>query len=210
MVDPLDQLTWFPSCHALFEESEVGIWRQIDRSKRIEYGIKYWREYHRRRGTHIALCLNSSRRELVRKYSRGANIDVGCGTGEFIDWIGGYGYEINPISVDRLKGTGRWLDPFGEIPSHVSSFTCWDVLEHLATPTSLLRRVPEWLFCTVPVFESGRLTENKHFKPFEHLYCFTPDGFEWYLKACGLEIVTASFVEVDCGRESVCTWVART
>jgi Methyltransferase domain len=147
-----------------------------------------------------------ARCEFVERHYRGSLIDVGIGSGAFIEMRGHrqrttYGYDINPAGVKWLEERMLLVDP------HLVSFgamTLWDVLEHVADYRSLLRNVREWLFVSLPIFrDAAHVLRSKHFKPQEHFWYFTRDGLVYAMQQCGFLLVSDSSAETDLGREDI-------
>ena len=153
-----------------------------------------------------------ARFNFVEQHYRGALIDVGIGSGAFIELRRDrrrttYGYDVNPAAIAWLEERALLVDPY------LVSFdaaTLWDVLEHLPDFQSLLANVSEWLFLSLPIFrDAEHALRSKHFKPDEHCWFFTRDGLVTAMKMCGFALVTESAIETELGREDIGTFAFR-
>ena len=153
-----------------------------------------------------------ARFNFVEQYYRRTLIDVGIGSGAFVELRRGrgrttYGYDVNPVGLAWLEERMLLVDP------HVVAFdamTLWDVLEHIPDFQSLLANVREWLFLSLPIFrDAEHALGSKHFKPAEHCWFFTRDGLMFAMNLCGFELVTESMIETELGREDIGTFAFR-
>jgi Methyltransferase domain len=153
-----------------------------------------------------------ARCDFVEQHYRGTLIDVGIGSGAFIEARRQrerttYGYDINPAGVnwltERMLLVDPYLVPFG-------AMTLWDVLEHVEDFQSLVANVREWLFVSLPIFrDADHALRSKHFKPQEHCWYFTNYGIVFAMEQCGFALVTESAVESELGREDIGTFAFR-
>jgi len=153
-----------------------------------------------------------ARLNFVEQHFFGPLIDVGIGSGAFIDLCNRtgratYGYDINPAGVRWLRQRSLCVDPF------VISFeamTMWDVLEHIPDYRPLLANVRKWLFLSLPIFHDvEHVLRSKHFKPNEHCWYFTRDGLVFAMGLCGFALVSESTIETELGREDIGTFAFR-
>lgn len=185
-------LTWFNS---------LGFGH--DNTPPIDYAGDYWAEYQRRDATDIGRELTQARVDLVQRHTRRAPLDIGIGAGAFVMASGGFGYDVNQIAVQWLKDNGKFIDPY---QSHVGCLTFWDSLEHIPDPIALLRRVPigGFVFVSLPIFDSmDHCLKSKHYKPGEHLWYFTNQGFVEYMSRAGFALFEMTNIESIIGRDSV-------
>jgi Methyltransferase domain len=150
-----------------------------------------------------------ARFNFVEQHYRGTLIDVGIGSGAFIELRQGrrrttYGYDVNTAGIEWLEERSLFVDP------HLVSFdaaTLWDVLEHIPDFQSLIGNVREWLFLSLPIFrDAEHALRSKHFRPDEHCWYFTRDGLVFAMKMCGFALVSESAIETNLGREDIGTF----
>lgn len=175
----------------------------------VEYDDKYHDHYQALEGSSVAVSLNAMRVAMVARNSHeGATVlDIGAGCGTFVraarSWgFLAYGFDIIPKTVERLKDIGAFADN----PEGFEVVTFWDSLEHIEDPETVLGRISKGALVVVaiPVFEDlKRVRESKHFKPGEHLYYFTAQGFVAWMALHGFRLLETSTHETDCGRESI-------
>lgn len=172
----------------------------------IDYAGDYWAEYQRRADTDIGRALTAARVELVRAYYKGDLVDVGIGAGSFVearrlDGSATYGCDINPHAVDWLGERGWLWDPW---QNKISAASFWDSLEHIPDPAPLLANIRKWCFVSLPIFVDGdHVLASKHYKPGEHVWYFTRDGFLGFMADHGFRCVDESYVESEIGREDI-------
>lgn len=159
-----------------------GVAYQKDMSNPVPYDDAYFDKYVGYEHTEIANAINAGRIALVNRHlgPKASVLDIGIGSGEFIkNRPNTFGYDINPKAVAWLKKRMRWSDKFCVF----EGFTFWDVLEHVPTPADYFAKMPDdaFVFVSIPIFaDLKRIRESKHYRPSEHLYYFTEQGFiDW-------------------------------
>lgn len=194
----------------------AGMAYQPDRSRSVRYDDAYFRRYERLRGTPIARVLNRSRVGLVNRHAgRVPLLDVGIGTGEFLDtWDhpAARGFDVNPVAERWLRERGRWDDPATGAVDRAQAVTLWDVLEHLPEPDELLSRlrIGQWVFCSLPIFEDlAELPRSKHFRPNEHFRYWTHAGLVAWMRVRGLFLVEFNDDETAAGRQAIRSYAFR-
>lgn len=195
-------LTWWPKLgYGYFPVDEFLAGRQ-------PYDERYWERYHTYVDTEIGRALNEARVELVKRHWPGQVVDVGIGSGQFIEAHGNArGYDICAPAVRWLCERELFSDPGAEL---VEAVTCWDSLEHFRRPQDLLDRVLKWAFISMPVYQSAEDALNsRHFRPDEHYWYFTREGFERWASGRGWMIVEFSRVESELGRDSIGSWALK-
>ena len=152
-----------------------------------------------------------SRVKFVEQYYQGPLIDVGIGSGAFVElrqrscWT--FGYDVNRCGIEWLERRRLFADPYAA-PFDAASM--WDVLEHMPDYPKLLANVREWLFLSLPVFrDAEHVLHSKHFKPAEHCWYFTRDGLVFAIRQCGFVLVSENTVETELGREDIGTFAFR-
>lgn len=176
---------------------------------RGQYSEEYWRNYQSYRTTPIGSQLTSKRLSLVRSYWSPETdiVDVGIGNGHFIEEYGpgAHGYDVNPKAVEWLCQRGIWWDPHH---ANMPSASFWDSLEHVARPSELVSKVERFAFVSIPIFVNlDHVLKSKHFKKNEHFWYFTDKGLKDWMFRNGFQLVTASRMEEECGREDIGTFV---
>ncbi len=174
----------------------------------------YWDKYIEYAATPLGEALTQARVDLVRGWTLAPVIDVGIGSGAFIEAMHAagataFGCDVNPVAVEWLKGRGLWRSPW-DPDAEVGAVTLWDVLEHLVEPASLLARVQEYVFTSLPIFRDGtHVVGSKHFRTDEHRWYWTVDGLVRWMELHGFECVEHDDHETNLGREDIATFVFR-
>ena len=207
-VYPLDalfsrrRLTWWP---------EIGIgWYPVEAG--VEpYDQDYFDRFDRDAHTPIGRALMMARCDFVDSHYQGALVDVGIGSGAFIERRSHqrttWGYDVNPAGVKWLEERKLFVDPY-RCP--FDAMTLWDVLEHIPYYPPLLANVRKWLFVSLPIFrDAEHVLRSKHFRPAEHCWYFTREGLVFAMKLCGFALVSESAVETELGREDIGTFAFR-
>ena len=176
------------------------------------YDQDYFDRFERQAQTELGRALMRARFNFVERYYRGTLIDVGIGSGAFVELRQArrrttYGYDVNPAGIEWLEQHALLVDPY---LVSFDAMTLWDVLEHIADFQSLLSNVRDWLFLSLPIFhDAEHALRSKHFRPDEHYWYFTRDGLVFAMKACGFALVSADTFEIDIGREDIETFAFR-
>ena len=197
------RLTWWPQLGIGFYPVEAGL---------APYDQDYFDRFDRQARTDLGRALMRARFNFVEQHYRGTLIDVGIGSGAFIEIRRErrrttYGYDVNPAGIAWLEERALFVDPY---LVSFDAITLWDVLEHLPDFQSLLANVSEWLFLSLPIFrDAEHALRSKHFRPEEHYWFFSRDGLVTAMKMCGFDLVTESTVETDIGREDIGTFAFR-
>jgi hypothetical protein len=176
------------------------------------YDQDYFDSFDRNAQTELGRALMQARVNFVERHYRGTLIDVGIGSGAFVELRNQrgrstYGYDVNPAGLAWLEQRMLLVDP------HLVSFdavTLWDVLEHIPDFQSLLANVREWVFLSLPIFrDAEHALRSKHFKPEEHYWFFSRDGLVFAMDFCGFALVSENKMETDLGREDIGTFAFR-
>lgn len=197
------RLTWWP---------ELGVGHYPVTAGFEPYDREYFDNFARNAQTDLGRALMQGRCDFVEQHFQGALIDVGIGSGAFIEARQNrgrqtYGYDVNPIALEWLGERSLIVDPHLVMPAAV---TLWDVLEHIPDFQSLLANVQKWVFVSVPIFcDVEHVLRSKHFKPDEHCWYFTRDGLVIAMNICGFELVSESRFETELGREDIGTFAFR-
>ena len=186
-----------------------GVAYQRDMSERsTNYGNEYLVKVQAYEGTHIANAVNAGRVAFMLKHLApgSAVLDYGAGTGDFMRAASAdfrmSGFEIIPAMREKLIAEKK----YAETARGFQAVTFWDVLEHLETPAIALRRVERdaLVFCSLPCFvDLNEIRKSRHYRPGEHLYYWTVEGFIEWMDRRGFRILETSRHEMMAGRDSV-------
>jgi hypothetical protein len=196
-------LTWWPQIGIGYYPVEAGI---------APYNQDYFANFERNAHTDLGRALMQARVDFVERHYRGSLIDVGIGSGAFIErrQIYGqttWGYDVNPAGIRWLKAWSLFADPYLVA---FDAMSLWDVLEHIPDFDVLLAKVRKWLFVSLPIFtDAEHVLRSKHFKPDEHCWYFTRDGLMLAMFMCGFALIAESRIETDLGREDIGTFAFR-
>jgi hypothetical protein len=194
------RLTWWP---------ELGIGYYPVEVELAPYDQDYFDRFDRNARTDLGRALMQARFNFVEQHYRGTLIDVGIGSGAFVElrraWRRTtYGYDVNPAGITWLKQRALLVDPY---LVSVNAITLWDVLEHIPDFQSLLANVNDWLFLSLPIFRDAKhALRSKHFRPEEHYWYFSRDGLVFAMKVCGFGLISESMIETELGREDIGTF----
>ena len=196
-------MTWWP---------QLGIGHYPVEAPLKPYDQDYFDNFERNGRTELGRALMQARMNFVEQHYRGTLIDVGIGSGAFVELRRNrgrttYGYDVNPAGIAWLEQRMLLVDPYLVA---FDAMTLWDVLEHIEDFQALLANVREWLFLSLPIFrDAEHVLISKHFKPQEHCWYFTRDGLIFAMKLCGFELVSENTIETDLGREDIGTYAFR-
>lgn len=178
----------------------------------IDYGQDYWDNYVKMRGNGIGEKLTEGRVALAQRvidampgsgYQLSDFVDVGIGSGEFVEAAKCLGTDINPHAISWLQDRGCFVDPTTEKPDLL---TMWDVLEHIPDPSDLLRA--QVIITSLPIHNDVEsCMASKHFKPGEHIWQFTDAGIKNFMKLAGFECRFSDDFETREGREGIMSYV---
>lgn len=156
-----------------------------------------------------AFTLNH-KQKMIRKLSaknQGAILDIGCGTGAFLETMkdaGWNGLGLEPDASAREKAISRGLTV---LPSHslfeinqpVDVVTMWHVLEHVHDLHGYLNKIHALLasdgvfIVAVPNYTSqDQLAYQQYWAAYDvprHLYHFSPDSMQVLMKKHGFQLV---------------------
>lgn len=188
-----------------------GIAWQKDQSQLVAYDEAYFDKCAGYKGGEIAKAINRGRVEIVARHFCPVSpvLDIGIGSGEFIETRPQtFGYDVNPVAVEWLKTRGLWSDDFGRF----KAFTMFDVIEHVPQPEAYFDAMwaGSYVFTSIPVYaDLTKIRESKHYRPNEHLYHFTKQGFISWMQGHGFECLEVSDFETRAGRDSILTFAFR-
>ncbi|MFH1746096.1 MAG: class I SAM-dependent methyltransferase [Planctomycetota bacterium] len=149
-------------------------------------------------------------RRLVRLTSPGSSrrlLDIGCGTGVFLDEARGCGWRVRGIEVSEYaaaqasrQGIPVFCARVDTVPLASASFDCvtlWDVIEHMSDPLDVLRRAARALRPGgILALSTGDFTSlcarlsGPYWHLFslpEHLFFFSLTSLRIMLRQCGFQ-----------------------
>lgn len=196
-------LTWWP---------EIGLGYFPVATKSEPYDLAYFERVAKNAETDIGRALMAARCAFVNKYHRGALIDVGIGSGAFVELrnrqgFSTVGFDVNPVAVEWLERRKLFANPYQH--KHQAA-ALWDVLEHIADFRPLLANVTDWLFISLPIFEGPmHVLRSKHYRKDEHYFYFTKRGLENMMRESGFALIEYSDMEIRLGREDIGSFAFR-
>lgn len=183
-----------------------GVWKHT--APPMKYDGAYFEDYILRDASRMGEELTRARIDFVCEHYSGRVVDIGIGGGRFVQESGGLGFDVNSAAIQWLKKGNLWCDPYKG--NGVDAVTCWDSLEHIPEPEALLNQVRKWIFVSLPIFrDMDHLKSSKHYKPGEHIWYFTHDGFVRWLSRHGFETVDYNQMETVLGRDGIYSYAAR-
>lgn len=200
---PLDGVT-FKSNLQWHHHAGIGYLPLIE----TPYDEAYFQKYVEMAKTDMGEELTWARLNLVKKHCpEGSLVDVGIGSGQFMDAIGCYGFDVNPVAVELLNSTNKMLDPHFE---DVDCATFWDSLEHIIEISDILFHVKQFAFVSLPIFKDlPHILSSRHFRPDEHCWYFSDDGFIKFMYAHGFKVIDLNTMETEIGRQDIGTYVCK-
>ncbi|HCT7937120.1 methyltransferase domain-containing protein [Pseudomonas aeruginosa] len=172
----------------------------------MDYSGPYFEKYQALDATPMGAALTAARVDMVQRHFDGEVLDVGIGGGRFVIESGGKGFDVNEEAVQWLKSRNAYADPY----KGVAAITCWDSLEHVPDPESLVRSVGEWVFVSMPVYkDQADCLKSKHFKPGEHLHYWSVRGLIGWFAKMKFGCVEINERESDLGREGITSFAFR-
>ena len=153
----------------------------------------------------------STKFHLIKKATglkKGRHLDIGAGTGAFVQFLNAHGWESEGIEPDE-KARERALTHHATrlypaerfetiLPETQDAITMWHVLEHVHDLYPYLQHIknilkPQGLiFIAVPNYTSyDAVKYGANWAAYDvprHLYHFSPASMQWLLKAAGFEL----------------------
>lgn len=187
-----------------------GVAYQLDMSlKTVEYDEGYLAKCKAYEGSDIARAVVSGRLGfLSRHVGAGASVlDVGVGSGEFLHAAISHGYAAKGYDVISSVAERLWFAGiYGCSSEGFDAVTMWDSIEHMEDAEPWLVKIKNGavLFVSLPIFtDLKRIRESKHYRPGEHLYYWTAQGFIEWVEQFGFRLIERSNHESESGRESI-------
>ena len=190
-----DKLIWWPELGMGYHPRDP-----------ISYEEDYWEKYLEYDNTELGNQLTQARKRLVLNNTTNEDlVDIGIGGGLFVRSMDCYGYDVNTKANEWLSSIDRYKDPYDDGP--VKAITCWDAIEHIPNPVALLNNVQEWVFASIPVFESAEsVIQSKHYRPGEHIWYWSHEGFVKFMKRNGFMFTELNNDETKLGREDIMSY----
>ena len=195
-----DKLVWLP---------ELGIGYYPVPDTVAPYDAGYWQKYIAMDATPVGEQLNKARMYWVKRYWSNQDdlVDVGIGGGNFVKFHGCKGYDVSEYGLRWLRDNERLHDPYAR---QIGAATFWDSLEHIANIEELIANVRDWVFMSLPIFDSAEhVQRSKHYRKDEHVWYFTHEGIIGLMARLGFVDVACCHMEEDCGREDIGTYAFR-
>lgn len=167
------------------------------------YNGSYFENYAALADTDIGRKLNAARLAMLdRHWDGGDVVDIGIGAGTFCQSRPGIkGFDVNPVGIAWLLERGLFVDPY---KSEISVACFWDSWEHILNPVPLLANVKHLVLVSIPIFQdSAHVLRSKHFKPAEHAWYCTHEGFIRLMLGLGWDCVEFNDGETKIGREDI-------
>lgn len=196
-------MKWLADGHLVFiPEKGIGYYNV----EPCEYAEDYFEKYRKLAETEIGKALASARVDLVNKYTHGEVVDIGIGSGAFIEARGAktYGDDINEVARN-------WLDDrclLRNLADGVESACFWDSLEHFEYPEEAVSYVDKYCFISMPIYRDAyHVLKSKHYRKDEHYWYFTKQGLIDWMDENGFDFVEYSDIETRIGREDIGSFV---
>lgn len=191
-------LVWLP---------ELGMGR-FPVPKDRPYDAAYFERYRKMADTLMGKDLTAARIALVAKHYSGLVVDVGIGSGQFVEARANTkGYDVNPAGIEWLQCRGVWADIY---TNRYPALTFWDSLEHIDRPDIAVAKAENWVFVSVPIFEDAEhILRSRHYRRDEHIWYWTHEGICNWFHEQGFELVEHNTAESDLGRDGITSYVFR-
>lgn len=192
-------LVWLP-------EHGMG-WFPVPMGNQV-YDQDYFQKYKTYEETDLGAKLTRARVAFVGKFYAGPMVDVGIGSGHFIQKRPlTSGYDVNPFGVKWLEERSLFINPN---LSQTSAVSFWDSLEHIRNPKTILDNIQKWVFTSLPIFrDCEHVLASKHFRKDEHCWYWTLSGFTKWMESHGFELRGTSDFESVLGREDIMSFAFR-
>ncbi len=216
LLDP-ERMKAFDGSKGLVWWPEVGVGYYPVEAGTAPYDSDYFEKYTAMAKTDMGRAIARARIAFVHSNWAGRLVDIGIGCGAFImarndsalQLPPTYGYDVNPAGVEWLKSRGAYIDIY-DSRFEVDAVTLWDVFEHIRDLRSLVDRVGQFVFMSLPIFVNmNHVRVSKHFRRDEHCWYFTPHGLCAVMNHLGFELIDSSRAETDLGREDIGTFAFR-
>ena len=198
-------------------------------NKKLE---KYYEDFE---GSETEKGFQHSLKMLEDLGAQGSLLDIGCGRGKFLDLARSRGWQVAGIEPGeehtlytkeklKIEVTKTSLEAAQFPAERFNVITLWDVIEHVADPKDVLKKVRSWLrpggliLLATPnhqsllnflarrvyVLSGGRIKKPlAYFFVPEHVLYFTPVSLRQLVKECGFVPVREMQTGTDIDRYSV-------
>lgn len=192
-------------------------------SKRV-YNVTYAEEFHARANSIVGHNLVTARLQFMAEVVRHEHddpftytlLDFGCATGIFVmraysHVFKAQGYDINHAYRRFWQGRKHLYTDLTRVQMPIDILTMFDSLEHVKDPRGLIKYLkPRYIIISIPLVDwvlhdipIEAITEDRHYKPREHLHYFTTLSLTKLFADLGYDEVMMTSKEIDLGRESV-------
>lgn len=176
------------------------------------YDQAYFDRYAAQAETDIGRSLNEARCNLVSRHWGGGVLDVGIGSGTFLEARAAegietdFGFDINPAGVEWLQARSRYRSLYMGRTCPAATF--WDSLEHMQRPDLALDQVQTVAFVSLPIFrDAAHVIASRHYRKDEHYFYWSRSGFIRFAARCGFSVIEHNTMESLAGREDIETFV---
>lgn len=128
-------------------------------------------------------------------------LDFGCGAGAF---------EKYPLNGVKVYSYDPYFNPSLSftLASKIDVITFWDSLEHMRRIDLIPLLGAEHLVMSLPILEDvEKVISWRHFRPDEHVWCFTEIALIRLMSKFGYELKAKSDFEIKLGRHDIWSYV---
>ena len=127
---------------------------------------------------------------LTNHKSEGSLIDIGAGNGAFVRCANDNGFKAVGYEVDWLVAAIASRISKSHVVDVIENefydiVTMFDVIEHLVNPLQIIHS--DYLHIELPLYNGD--SEWEHFKPEEHIWCFTLETIKLFANKIGYDIL---------------------
>ena len=175
------------------------------------YNDNYFDKYIGYENTDMGKALNYERIRLANMFSSKQILDIGIGSGMFVDYVDGFGYDVCPKAIDWLMNRDKYVDFYKEGAWRVDLVTFFDSFEHIDDIDKAVKMcMGRTILISIPIFkDKAHVLRSKHYRKDEHYHYFTHDGLIKWFGLRNYEPIYTSDVETKLGREDIETFVFR-
>jgi len=178
---------------------------------KFPYDKKYIEKYESYAETELGKKITKQRCDLINQYNNEpkTNLDVGVGSGEIVDTLDCFGYDVNPYMIDKLAENGKFVDLYDYL-GRIKSISFFDSFEHIYDIKRVLSNIEnQKVIISLPIYkgEEENLKSWKHYREDEHFHYFTQQGFINFLNSQGFVVLEINNAETLLGREDIETYV---
>ena len=183
------------------ENNWIAAWEHVNLKEKYSTTYGHSNQYY-------SDIVHHNRRELVESYaSLSSCFDYGCGKTPFYE-----SYEIGGCWDKYTEGFTKFDN---KKYLSCSTLLLFDVLEHIYDPESFLLTIPQkQCIVTIPIVPGDTLksldeVKNwKHYKPGEHFWYFTLNGFKTFVENIGWKVIYCDKTECP-PREDIFSFVLK-